>query len=96
MLFFIFSGDSMAYHNTQSFSTKDQKNDRDKNRNCAERYKSGWWYNSCYYVNLNGLYHKGQYENQDGISWRTFTGDNASLAWTEIKIRPKNFRVPFS
>ena len=39
-------------HNGSSFSTKDRKNDPN-DENCAESYNSGWWYDGCYYVNLN-------------------------------------------
>ena len=39
-------------HNGMKFSTKD--NDNDKNGgNCAAASKSGCWYNSCYFININ-------------------------------------------
>ena len=39
-------------HNGMKFSTAD--NDNDKNSgNCAANRKSGWWYNSCDYINIS-------------------------------------------
>ena len=39
-------------HNGSNFSTKDRNNDP-SGFNCAVTSNSGWWYNECYYVNLN-------------------------------------------
>lgn len=33
-------------HNGSKFSTYDHDVDNDK-RNCAERFRGGWWYNTC-------------------------------------------------
>lgn len=40
------------YHDKQSFSTPDTGNI------CAEISHAGWWYNQCFYANLNGIYYK--------------------------------------
>lgn len=40
------------YHDKQDFSTPDTGNI------CAEISHAGWWYNQCFYANLNGVYHK--------------------------------------
>uniref|UniRef100_H2UBC1 Si:ch211-203k16.3 n=1 Tax=Takifugu rubripes TaxID=31033 RepID=H2UBC1_TAKRU len=40
------------YHDEQSFSTPDSGNI------CAEISHSGWWYNQCFYANLNGFYYR--------------------------------------
>eukprot|EP00731_Ephydatia_muelleri_P026639 Em0018g739a len=45
-------------HNGQSFSTPDKDNDASLLTNCAQVYSSGWWFNSCYNANLNGVYQK--------------------------------------
>ena len=45
--------DQLAYHNGQYFSSYDRDNDAASN-NCADIYKGGWWYRSCYHSNLNG------------------------------------------
>lgn len=40
------------YHDKQGFSTPDTGNI------CAEISHAGWWYNQCFYANLNGIYYK--------------------------------------
>lgn len=40
------------YHDKQGFSTPDSGNI------CAEISHSGWWYNQCFYANLNGVYYR--------------------------------------
>eukprot|EP00105_Crassostrea_gigas_P036287 XP_019920435.1 PREDICTED: fibrinogen-like protein 1 [Crassostrea gigas] len=42
-----------------AFSTPDKDNDNNnapKDENCALTFKSGWWFNKCADVNLNGEY----------------------------------------
>jgi len=39
--------DSLSYHNTARFTTKDKDGDAWKNGNCAEGSKSGWWFGEC-------------------------------------------------
>jgi hypothetical protein len=55
----MFTGDNgtrgMLLHNGLPFSTFDHDRDH-SGGNCAQSYKSGWWYNRCMYVNLNGEY----------------------------------------
>ncbi|XP_076095740.1 microfibril-associated glycoprotein 4-like [Mytilus galloprovincialis] len=62
------AGDALKYHNKQAFSTKDKDNDKDNSRNCADRFKGGWWYESCFSSNLNGMY-LGNKIGYQGISW---------------------------
>ena len=40
-------------HNGMKFSTPDNDNDKHSGFNCAAVYKSGWWYNNCFHININ-------------------------------------------
>ena len=77
------AGDSLAYHNLQKFSTKDDDNDKDSG-NCAVRYSGAWWYNKCYYTNLNGLYTDQSYK---GVHWHHFKRNYYLLSFAEMKVR---------
>ena len=83
------AGDSLDYHRAQAFTTKDRDNDKWSD-NCALSYKGGWWYNSCHYSNLNGLYLNGQ-NSAEGMDWRTWKGSHYSVKRSEMKIRPRDF-----
>ncbi|XP_060656354.1 fibrinogen-like protein 1 [Drosophila nasuta] len=50
--------DEMRNYLNSKFSTFDQDNDTEDVHNCAEHFKSGWWFTHCYYCNLNALYGK--------------------------------------
>ena len=56
------------------FSTPDNDNDKNGGHNCAAYNKSGWWYNSCYYININ---------RQPPYVY-------GSVLFSEMKIRPKD------
>ncbi|XP_059167885.1 ficolin-1-like [Physella acuta] len=71
--------DNLAYHNDMKFSTFDQDNDM-IGLNCAEMYQGAWWYKTCYYSNLNGVYGSQEYI---GICWLDFVG----LSLSEMKFR---------
>jgi len=43
----------VMYFNGKKFSTKDQDNDASSGH-CSKSCQAGWWYNNCYYYNLNG------------------------------------------
>ena len=81
--------DPMAYHNGMYFSTKDSDNDRDSRRHCAlngpAKPHGGWWYRSCWHINLNN-HHKitsfDIYLNNEWISKAP-----------EMKIRPLNCNI---
>ncbi|XP_078606444.1 uncharacterized protein LOC144879090 [Branchiostoma floridae x Branchiostoma japonicum] len=82
------AGDSMAWHNGMSFSTKDGNRDHDvSGSHCAVQYTGAWWYNDCHHANLNGAYGDNTYGK--GVNWVDFKGPEESLKFTEMKIRPK-------
>ncbi|XP_071943741.1 ficolin-1-like [Antedon mediterranea] len=64
-------GDRLTQHNDYQFSTDDIDNDVWVG-NCAVTYKGGWWYNSCYDSNLNGLYLTPGANDNRGINLNTF------------------------
>ncbi|XP_028656633.2 tenascin-like isoform X1 [Erpetoichthys calabaricus] len=82
------AGDSLLYHNGQPFSTKDRDLKKLVTR-CAVSYKGGWWYKNCHEANLNGIY--GNNNNQQGINWLHWKGQNFSIPFTEMKLRPLYF-----
>ncbi|XP_027725543.1 ficolin-2 [Vombatus ursinus] len=82
------AGDSLTYHNNQSFTTKDRDNDPNAG-NCANEYSAAWWYKECHLSNLNGLYLRGPHESfANGINWNTGRGYKYSYKVSEMKLRP--------
>ena len=79
------AGDSLAYHNNMAFTTKDRDDDK-RSSNCAVSYTGAWWYNDCYYSNLNGQY-LGEKNDYQGARWYHFRR-SISLKFTEMKLRP--------
>ena len=53
-------------------------------------YKGAWWYNSCHYSNLNGLYLHGEVNGQ-GMSWYHWKNNYYSVKRSDMKIRPRDF-----
>ena len=43
------NGNHFEQHNRLIFATVDN----DNGNNCAAQHKSGWWYHSCYSLNIN-------------------------------------------
>ncbi|KAI8789898.1 BgiBsFReDn11 [Biomphalaria glabrata] len=86
------AGDSLVYHDKMAFSTEDVDNDLHE-RHCAAENKGGWWYNSCFYSQLNGVYHtawysQGQSHYADGIVWYTLKDSEFySLKKVEMKLK---------
>ena len=82
-----FTGDGMSKHNGQLFSTKERDNDK-WGKNCAEAYKGGWWYNSCYGVNINALYlgNKSGHTSMNWHAWKSYQ----SMKRASMMIRRKS------
>ena len=80
------AGDSLAWHNNMAFGTKDRDNDRRSYSNCAVEFTGAWWYDDCYYSNLNGKYLGNSRGSGKGIRWSDFRG-SLSLKFTEMKLR---------
>ncbi|XP_039510714.1 tenascin-R isoform X2 [Pimephales promelas] len=82
-------GDSLSYHQSRPFSTKDKDNDIAVT-NCALSYKGAWWYKNCHRANLNGKY--GESRHSQGINWYHWKGHEFSIPFVEMKMRPFNYR----
>ena len=84
----LFTGDSLNYHNNQSFSTKDRQN---VEINCAEEFHGAFWYShDCGDANLNGKYLGNGTNNDTGVwwyDWKRFY----SLKRVEMKIKPNYY-----
>lgn len=81
--------DSFSENSGKPFSTKDRDNDHGYYRNCAYEHSSGWWFDACGEVNLNGEYLlNDNYDFRDGIIWKGWKGYDYSLKSVEMKIRP--------
>ena len=76
--------DNFSYHNRAVFSTFDKDNDGSRS-NCAQRFKSGWWYVMCHMVNVNGVWASQVYS--EGIIWDSITTHADSLENVEMKLR---------
>ena len=84
------TGDSLRTHNNMKFSTFDNDQDTDE-KHCAEYYHSGgWWFEDCFWANLNGHYQGGPSGFGLGIHWREFKGIRYSLKTTIMKVRRLN------
>ena len=82
------AGDSLATHNNQAFSTKDQDNDANSG-NCAQDRIGAWWYYiGCHESNLNGHYYLGPNSpGPKGVVWYHWKGYYYSLKVTEMKVQ---------
>ena len=85
------AGDSLVWHNNMAFTTKDKDNDKNgRVNNCATLYTGAWWYNDCYYSNLNGKYLGNKVSNK-GMIWFHFNDNYPSLKKSEMKMRTSGF-----
>ena len=84
------AGDSLTYHRGAAFSTKDRDNDEWSSGKCPLDRQGAWWYKTCAYSNLNGLYLNGKVTDK-GIQWYHWNNNSESFKRSEMKIRPKDF-----
>jgi len=83
------AGDSLACHRNMPFSTKDQDNDQDHDRNCSIAFEGAWWYNKCHTSNLNGRYLNGNHSSfANGVNWMCWKGYHYSAKRAEMKTKP--------
>ena len=79
------AGDSLAYHDSMKFTTRDRDNDNHGSIQCTDFRRGAWWYNACSYSSLNGLYLSGQ-SNLHIVQWHTWK-NQVSIPFTETKIK---------
>ncbi|KAJ8354542.1 hypothetical protein SKAU_G00221090 [Synaphobranchus kaupii] len=82
------AGDSMRYYNGRPFSTHD-KDPLPFITNGATSYRGGWWHKNCHKANMNGLYNTGT--THQGVIWTDWKGQDFSIPFTEMKLRPASF-----
>ncbi|XP_053388216.1 coadhesin-like [Mercenaria mercenaria] len=75
----------LSYHNGCAFSTYDIDRDR-HSMNCAVHGHGAWWYNDCYYANLNGRYATPGSRDPKGIIYHQFK-DCYSLKTSKMMFR---------
>ena len=89
------AGDALSgYHDNMKFSTIDNDND-DWYLSCARKDQSGWWFKSCGFASLNGVYVQGGQASIapdgviKGVIWYNWKNDYSySMKRTEMKIKP--------
>lgn len=86
--FVSFLGDSFSNHNNMKFTTFDKDQDA-WDKNCAQHYLGGFWYNACHTVNPNGMYapHGAIGFENVHVIWHGWRGWNYSLKTIAMKIR---------
>ena len=83
------AGDSLEYHDSMAFTTKDRDNDRSSG-NCATERTGAWWYYGCAHSNLNGKY-LGNTVKPGGLEWHYYKDNWLSFNFSEMKLRPRQF-----
>ena len=80
--------DSMTSHNGHPFTTRDFDNDADLTFNCAVQYQGAWWFSSCFYSHLNGVYYPSSNAPAgQGIQWLIPTVRSYSMKRSNMKIK---------
>ncbi|XP_059163795.1 ficolin-2-like [Physella acuta] len=71
--------EALIYHKAMKFTTFDRDNDYSTD-NCAQYWHGAWWYDSCYWSNLNGVWGA---TNLTGIVW----DQKYKSSFSEMKFR---------
>ncbi|CAK8686721.1 microfibril-associated glycoprotein 4-like [Clavelina lepadiformis] len=81
------AGDTLMSNNGRAFSTEDSDNDS-HGANCATRFggSQGWWFGSCGFSLLNGVWMRQSSGYRHGIIWRGWKGFEP-LKETKMKLR---------
>ncbi|GBO28025.1 hypothetical protein AVEN_52110-1 [Araneus ventricosus] len=85
---------NLSTHSGAHFYTVDHPNQPKESK--PEWIRSGgWWLNHIMTTSLNGLniLSTDKVQSMEGITWLTLGGFQNSLASTEIKVRPKKFKM---
>ena len=83
------AGDSLLYHNGSKFSTKDRDNDYSPS-NCAQGHGGAWWFKSCLFSSLNGLFPNENEEDPKYMSWYHLYNKYGGFIYSEMKIKYSN------
>ncbi len=85
--------DSLNFHNLMKFTTHDRDNDGSREQNCATTYKGGWWYNSCFWSNLNAWYPTEPMPAsavlQRFMTWYALKESMGDVTFSEMKVKVK-------
>ncbi|XP_070837225.1 microfibril-associated glycoprotein 4-like [Chaetodon trifascialis] len=82
------AGDSLTNQNDMKFTTFDKDQDQWE-KNCAQHYLGGFWYNTCHTSNPTGMYapHGAIGFENVHVLWQAWKGWNYSLKTIDMKIR---------
>ena len=80
-------GDSLKYHNSMKFTTKDRDSDLSSVKNCASHNQGAFWHKSCYTAHLNGIYPSDSNKHHTYMSWYTFITIHGRITFSEMKIK---------
>lgn len=75
-----------SFTNGQQFSTYDADHETSSIANCAQLYNGAWWYTTCGFSCLNGIYNNTGYAQ--GVMWSSWNGLAYSHKFSEMKFRP--------
>ncbi|XP_047434783.1 microfibril-associated glycoprotein 4-like isoform X2 [Mugil cephalus] len=82
------AGDSLTNQNSMKFTTYDKDQDNWE-KNCAQHFLGGFWYNACHMANPTGMYapHGAIGFENVHVIWHAWKGWNYSLKTVAMKIR---------